>query len=59
MSFQNLQNFLSVKTHLIPLLSNPFYNRTAQTFQFMPGLLKEGARDDEQAAQSTPLCNSS
>lgn len=25
----------------------------------MPGHLKEGARDDEQAAPSTPVCNSS
>lgn len=25
----------------------------------MPGHLKEGARDDEQAAHSTPVCNSS
>lgn len=28
-----------------------------KTFQFMPGHLQEGARDDEQAAQSTPVCN--
>lgn len=25
----------------------------------MPGHLKEGAKDDEQAAQNTPVCNSS